>query len=505
MNDALENPTIGGSCLEFFGLERLPFAPLRDAEPIFRAEQYALLESHIAGMIADTDCLFVLRGAEGAGKTTVLKRCLGALSNASVALIDETCEDGTDFYCAFLRQMGFADIAGKLQELRTITREFLVHRAAAGDHVLLVIDNAPRVRPAVLEQLRWISGIRHDKRRVLNVVIAGTSELDRIMESPAMSGLRFATNVKFTIRAFTHDETAAYIRHHLDLAGCADALVFTPAACDLVHRYAGGLPQAINHIGSLLLAEAASRQLRTVDDALVRDIARVEELPISVASLANRGRRRTDAGQAARLPDASAAASSGAGIAELLKRIEALSERVCELESERADTGELRDALSQLEALRGELAAKDATIDDLRERLDALDHGRTQVLKGFAPTPNHEEPADYSADDADEEIAPIVAFQVIRNGKIERVFEAGPDGTRILIGRGEDANLRLESDYVSRHHSLLLWDAGECHVEDLGSFNGTIVNGSAVSRCRLKPGQLMVIGNFIIRPVAAAD
>ena len=155
--------------------------------------------------------------------------------------------------------------------------------------------------------------------------------------------------------------------------------------------------------------------------------------------------------------------------------------------------------------MRGELAAKDATIDDLRERLDALDHGRTQVLKGFAPTPNHEEPADYSADDADEEIAPIVAFQVIRNGKIERVFEAGPDGTRILIGRGEDANLRLESDYVSRHHSLLLWDAGECHVEDLGSFNGTIVNGRAVSRCRLKPGQLMVIGNFIIRPVAAAD
>jgi type II secretory pathway predicted ATPase ExeA len=507
MSNALEDPTIGEPCLEFFGLEQLPFAPLPPTKPIFRAEQYALLESHIADMLKDTDCLFMLRGADGAGKTTLLKRYLGGLPNASIALIDESCESGTDFYCSFLHQMGFQDIAGKLRELRTITREFLVHRATASDHVLLVLDNAPRIRPAVLEQLRWISGVRRNKRRVLSVVIAGNSELDRIMESPGMSGLRFQNNVSFTIRAFTNKETAAYIRHRLDIFGCGESLKFTAEACGLVHRYAGGLPQSIDHIGSMLLTEAAARRMRIIDGALVRDIAQAAELPVSVFPQANRGRRKTDTNHEPQSPDADVRSLHDSPSEQPLatnnfaRRIKERDEEINRLRKQ------LDDKEKALRCSAGELAEKNAAIDELRDQLNSLEQGRTQIIDEFSTTLDDEATASFPLDainyDVEDEIAPIVAFQVIRDGKIERIFKAGPEDTRVLIGRGEDANLRLESDFVSRHHALLHCSPSGYEVQDLNSFNGTIVDGEAVSRCWLKPGQLLVIGNFIIRPVAA--
>ncbi|MBT8082770.1 MAG: FHA domain-containing protein [Gammaproteobacteria bacterium] len=668
MRNALEDPTVDDSCLEFFGLEQPPFACLNETQPIFHAEQYALLEMHLADMMNETDRLFVLRGPDGSGKTTLLRRYLGGLENASIALIDESCKDGTEFYCVFLEQMGFQDITGKLTELRTITREFLVHRATASDHVLLVLDNASRIRPAVLEQLRWISGIRRDQRRVLSVVIAGNSGLDRILESPAMSGLRYENNVNFTIRAFTNDETAGYIRHRLEVTGCEDTIQFTAEACDLVHQHSGGMPKTINQIGRLLLAEAAARQTHLIDGALMRDIAQAENLPVNVVPLM-RGRRKTDTGpvtEAEPVVKTEPAAdidltpqSPAAAVEELLERIAQLTARVGELEKEKKEAGErldsretrgrelraalnareqaaaelaqklkdrdeeirdrdlvikdrnveirdrdveirdrdveirqlrerlddskyalkssvddarelaarcneeeraaasarkeatralrkveklektkanlqertkglraglreaskkarqlgklesalekseakraeLLESVSRLEELRSELAAKNATIDELRDRLAGLENEHTKVWKAL--------PADMGepeSPESDEDIAPIVAFDIIRGGKIERVLDAATAKPRMMIGREEDSDLRLESDFVSRHHALLFCSPVECHIEDLNSSNGTHINGKAVTRCRLKPDQLLVIGDYILRPRAA--
>jgi pSer/pThr/pTyr-binding forkhead associated (FHA) protein len=61
---------------------------------------------------------------------------------------------------------------------------------------------------------------------------------------------------------------------------------------------------------------------------------------------------------------------------------------------------------------------------------------------------------------------------------------AGPDPQRVhridrpetIVGRGEDADLRLEDDEVSQRHCLLRVDGGRCHLVDLESRNGTIVN-----------------------------
>jgi len=56
-----------------------------------------------------------------------------------------------------------------------------------------------------------------------------------------------------------------------------------------------------------------------------------------------------------------------------------------------------------------------------------------------------------------------------------------PQG-KLLIGREKDCQLRLDGDSVSRHHCVLLLDEYALRIRDLGSKNGTIVNGSRIDR-----------------------
>ena len=59
-----------------------------------------------------------------------------------------------------------------------------------------------------------------------------------------------------------------------------------------------------------------------------------------------------------------------------------------------------------------------------------------------------------------------------------------PDG-EIVIGRAQDATIRIESGGVSRHHARIVVSGDEARVEDLGSKNGTFVDGEPVTGTRL--------------------
>jgi len=67
---AQENPVSEAKYLEFFGLNRAPFACLSTPSQIFDSAQYSLLMSHLASATEETDCLVVLRGSNGSGKSS---------------------------------------------------------------------------------------------------------------------------------------------------------------------------------------------------------------------------------------------------------------------------------------------------------------------------------------------------------------------------------------------------------------------------------------------------
>ena len=65
---------------------------------------------------------------------------------------------------------------------------------------------------------------------------------------------------------------------------------------------------------------------------------------------------------------------------------------------------------------------------------------------------------------------------------------------RVVIGRGEDCDVKLGSDRVSRHHCEILYKDGHYELNDLGSTNGTLVNDAEVRSCALADGDLITLG-----------
>ncbi len=86
------------------------------------------------------------------------------------------------------------------------------------------------------------------------------------------------------------------------------------------------------------------------------------------------------------------------------------------------------------------------------------------------------------------------------------VVTAGPlAGTKItlgdqpiLIGRADDSTLVLTDDFASSRHARLTNRGGSWYVEDLGSTNGTLVNGRRVSRQALVDGDVIRIGHSVL-------
>jgi hypothetical protein len=73
---------------------------------------------------------------------------------------------------------------------------------------------------------------------------------------------------------------------------------------------------------------------------------------------------------------------------------------------------------------------------------------------------------------------------------------------QILIGRSSDLDMVLVEDMVSRKHARIAMQTDQIWIEDLGSTNGTFVNGEKIKRSRLKEGDRVLIGTSILKLIA---
>lgn len=91
-------------------------------------------------------------------------------------------------------------------------------------------------------------------------------------------------------------------------------------------------------------------------------------------------------------------------------------------------------------------------------------------------------------------VTSIKKMGVPRDEKAFILFIAGPligkmyllDQSETIIGRADDVDISIADARISRHHVRLLIEEGQVIIEDMGSTNGTFVNGERISRCPLR-------------------
>jgi len=195
--------------------------------------------------------VLLLTGEPGSGKTTLTRVLLEGLIGTGVRVGRLPSPD--------LEPLEFSTILGERFPER-------------GQRVLLVIDDAHALRPALFAELvRLLEADHHvsDQIGVFNVLLVGQSQLETILQTPEHAALAKFIRVRCRLRPFTSNQVAGYVWYHLGVAGL-DSNWFTPEAIEEICTRSGGIPRLINILCDRTLRAALLAGAQTVDAALVR-------------------------------------------------------------------------------------------------------------------------------------------------------------------------------------------------------------------------------------------
>ena len=89
------------------------------------------------------------------------------------------------------------------------------------------------------------------------------------------------------------------------------------------------------------------------------------------------------------------------------------------------------------------------------------------------------------------------------SGKYQGAVFPLREGREVIVGRSADVDLVLAEDLVSRRHARIAVEGGAVTLQDLGSTNGTFLNGQRVKKARLSEGDRILVGGSLLKLVAA--
>jgi general secretion pathway protein A len=255
--------------LEHFALKELPFRLSPDPAFLYLSQIHSRAKAYMESTIWFTDGFVVITGEIGSGKTTLIETFLKEIEqDVVVAQLNQTQISPTEFLQTLLAQFGFSPFRMRKAELLATLNNFLIEQYANGRKVLLIIDEAQNLSNKVLEEVRLLSGVETTKEKVLRIILAGQPQLNEKLDSADLVQLKQRVRLRFHLTPLSDEDTVAYVRHRLEIAGAAGRAIFEPETFPEIFRYTGGTPRLINTLcdTALLAAFAQDRTTVSLDD-----------------------------------------------------------------------------------------------------------------------------------------------------------------------------------------------------------------------------------------------
>jgi general secretion pathway protein A len=235
--------------LEFYGLKQAPFDITPNPRFLFHSAKHREAFNHLLYGIRERKGFVQLTGEVGAGKTTLCRALLEKLDgHFSTALILNPVLNSEELMKAIATEFGL-NVKGR-DRLETIAAigEFLLKQIEHHKETVLIIDEAQNLTEDLLEQVRLISNIETDDRKLLQIVLLGQPELRDRLNSPRLKQLRQRITVRYHLAPLTRFEAAQYIQHRLEISGAKGVPTFTQPALWRVFNYSRGIPRLVNAV-----------------------------------------------------------------------------------------------------------------------------------------------------------------------------------------------------------------------------------------------------------------
>jgi len=269
--------------LDYYGLKEPPFNITPNPRFLFYSAKHREAFNHMLYGIRERKGFVQLTGEVGAGKTTLCRALLDQLGpEFSTALILNPVLDADQLVKAIAMELNL-EVKGldRLETLAEINR-FLLHQVEQHKETVLIIDEAQDLPRELLEQVRLLSNLETDERKLLQIILMGQPELRDRLNEYSLRQLRQRITVRFHLQPLKRSEVAHYIHHRLQVSGANGAPYFTGGAVWSIYRYSRGIPRLINAICDKCLLAGFVLQRDKIDYQTVRRARRELEGQIEI-------------------------------------------------------------------------------------------------------------------------------------------------------------------------------------------------------------------------------
>jgi general secretion pathway protein A len=297
----------------FFDLKVKPFAMTPDPRFLYSGRSHREALASLVYGVQERRGFVSIVGEVGTGKTTLLRALLEKLDvSIRTVLVTHTTVDRDELLRLILNDLEMpCDKLDRVQMIQSLHDLVLVAFQSRLPPPLIIVDEAQNLADEVLEEIRLLTNLEVGDTKLLQVILAGQPELARKLEKPSLRQLGQRIAVRARLEPLGPDETAAYVRHRLWVAGAKNVDLFSAAALETVWRRTAGLPRLINILCEQSLVNAFGANKKKVDEPLVDEAVR--DLGLDRPGARASGARRVPERRSRRWPDLLGLLARGAG------------------------------------------------------------------------------------------------------------------------------------------------------------------------------------------------
>jgi len=256
--------------LTFYGLAERPFNATPDPKFLYMSPGHKEALAQLVYGTQERKGFIVLTGKVGTGKTTLLHTLRQRLNGqAAIAFVFNSTLAFDELLEYVLEDLGVPQRGPSRAQRLIALNNFLIERERVGQNTVLIVDEAQNLDVSTLEQIRLLSNFETPTSKLLQILLVGQPELKTKLNLPELWQLRQRVGLRCQIPSLTLEETRAYIRTRLRIAGARDLSVFVDGAVDRIAAYSGGIPRLINTVCDHCLLFGYADNKRRIDRTIV--------------------------------------------------------------------------------------------------------------------------------------------------------------------------------------------------------------------------------------------
>jgi general secretion pathway protein A len=140
------------------------------------------------------------------------------------------------------------------------------------ENVVLIVDEAHKLDPKLLEEIRLLTNLETAKSKLLQVILIGQPELNDTLEDPQFRQLKQRVSLRYHMQPLNKEDTQKYIKRRLRIAGAFDHNLFTLKAFNKIYSYTKGLPRLINIVCDNALLTGYATDQKIIGYKVIQDV-----------------------------------------------------------------------------------------------------------------------------------------------------------------------------------------------------------------------------------------